>query len=108
MKNVLIIAAVGEAATGLVFMIVPSLVPQLLFGQELTGVAVPVALAQGVPSKTPGLQHKVSKKRHPGISGYAQMQARSKKGYPGALGYRPETLDRETEITRQAGGGGGM
>jgi hypothetical protein len=59
-------------------------------------------------SNASGLQHHVSKKRHPGVTGYAplrEVQAKgSKKGYP----YAPsETLDRETEITRKAGGGGG-
>jgi hypothetical protein len=75
--------------------------------------AAPAVLAQGVPSKTPGLQHKVSGKHHP--AGYAQlpeMQAKgSKKGYPGAFGYAPREpsgLDREIEMSRQAGGGGGM
>jgi hypothetical protein len=74
--------------------------------------AAPAVLAQGVPSKTPGLQHKISKKHHPG--GYAprrEMQANgSKKGYPGALGYapgEPSGLNRELEASRQAGGGGG-
>jgi hypothetical protein len=74
--------------------------------------AAPAVLAQGVPSKTPGLQHKVSKKHRPGVSGYAplrEMQAKgSKKGYPEAFGYAPgEVLDREIETSRQAGGGGG-
>ena len=41
MKKVLILAAVGEAATGVALLIVPSLVGQLLFGAELTGVAIP-------------------------------------------------------------------
>jgi len=40
---VLIFAAIGEAATGLALPIVPSLVGQLLLGEELTGVAMPVA-----------------------------------------------------------------
>ena len=40
MKRVLVIAAVGEAATGLALLIVPSLVGQLLFGVELTGIAL--------------------------------------------------------------------
>ena len=35
MKKVLIFAAVGEAATGLALLIVPSLVGQLLLGEEL-------------------------------------------------------------------------
>ncbi len=43
MKRVLVLAAVGEAATGLALLIVPSLVGQLLLGEELTGVAIPVA-----------------------------------------------------------------
>ena len=48
MKKVLIIAAVAEAATGLVLLIVPSLVGQLLLGEELTGVAIPVARVAGL------------------------------------------------------------
>jgi hypothetical protein len=46
MKNVLIFAA--EAATGLSLLIVPSLVGQLLLGEELTGVAIPVARVAGI------------------------------------------------------------
>jgi hypothetical protein len=73
--------------------------------------AAPAALAQGVPGKTPGLQHKVSKKRHPGVSGYAplrEMQAKgSKTGYPGASSYAPDDRDRFLESVRQGGGGGG-
>jgi hypothetical protein len=48
MKWVLISAAVGEAATGLALLIVPSLVGQLLLGKELTGVAIPVARVAGL------------------------------------------------------------
>ena len=48
MKKVLIFAAVAEAATGLALLIVPSLVGQLLFGEELTGVAIPVARVAGI------------------------------------------------------------
>ena len=73
--------------------------------------AAPAALAQGVPGKTPGLQHKVSKKHHPGVSGYAQMremQAKgSKTGYPGASGYASDERSRFLESVRQGGGGGG-
>jgi hypothetical protein len=74
--------------------------------------AAPAGLAQDVPGKTPGLQHKVSKKHHPGVSGYAplrKMQAKgSEKRYPRAFGYAPGEpigLDRETEMSRKAGGG---
>ena len=48
MKKVLIFAAVGEEATGLALLIVPSLVGQLLLGEELTGVAIPVARVAGI------------------------------------------------------------
>jgi len=48
MKRVLILAALGEAATGMALLIVPSLVGRLLFGEELAGVAVPVARVTGI------------------------------------------------------------
>ena len=48
MKWVLIFAAVGEAGTGLALLIVPSLVGQFLLGEELTGVAIPVARVAGI------------------------------------------------------------
>ena len=48
MKKVLVFAAVAEAATGLALLVVPSLVGQLLLGEELTGVAIPVARVAGV------------------------------------------------------------
>ena len=38
-----IFAAIAEAVTGLALLIVPSLVGQLLLGEELTGVAIPIA-----------------------------------------------------------------
>src|SRR5512135_1088416 len=48
MKKVLILAAVSEAATGAALLIVPSLVGQLLFGAELTGIAMTVARVTGI------------------------------------------------------------
>jgi hypothetical protein len=48
MKNVLIFAAVAEAATGLALLIVPSLVVHFLLGEQLTGVAIPVARVAGI------------------------------------------------------------
>ena len=48
MKKVLIFAAVSEVVTGLALLIVPSLVGQLLLGEELTGVAIPVARVAGI------------------------------------------------------------
>ena len=48
MKNALIFAAVAEAATGLALLSAPSLVGQLLFGVEFTGVTIPVARVTGI------------------------------------------------------------
>ena len=48
MKRVLIFAAVGEAGTGLALLIVPSLVGRLLLGEELTGIAIPIARVAGI------------------------------------------------------------
>ena len=48
MKKALVLAAVSEAATGAALLIVPSLVGQLLFGVELTGIAVTVARVTGI------------------------------------------------------------
>ena len=43
-----IFAAIAEAVTGLALLIVPSLVGQLLLGEELTGVAIPIARVAGI------------------------------------------------------------
>ena len=48
MKRVLVLAAVGEASTGVALLIVPSLVGQLLLGEELIGIAIPVARVAGI------------------------------------------------------------
>jgi len=48
MKKILVFAAVFEEATGLVLLIIPTLVGQLLLGEELTGVAIPVARVAGI------------------------------------------------------------
>jgi|SRR5271165_4683498 len=48
MKNVLTFAAVAEAATGLALVITPSLVAHLLLGEQLTGIAIPVARVAGI------------------------------------------------------------
>ena len=47
-KWVLIFAAVGEVSTGLALLIVPGLVGRLLLGEELTGIAIPVAGVAGI------------------------------------------------------------
>jgi len=48
MRNVLIFAAAGELATGVALLIAPSIVGQLLLGQNLIGVAVPIARVTGI------------------------------------------------------------
>ena len=48
MSRVLAFAAVGEAATGVALLLVPSLVGQLLLGEGLTGIAVIVARVAGI------------------------------------------------------------
>jgi len=48
MKKLLTFAAGSEAATGLALLIVPSLVGWLLLGEELTGIAIPVARVAGI------------------------------------------------------------
>ena len=44
----LTVAAVIEVATGIALLIVPSLVGRLLFGEELTGIVIPVARVLGI------------------------------------------------------------
>ena len=48
MKKVLMVAAVGETATGVALLTAPSLVGQLLLGGELTGMAATVARVFGI------------------------------------------------------------
>ena len=48
MKGALMLAAIGEAATGLALLLVPSLVGRLLLGEAFVGVAVPVARVAGI------------------------------------------------------------
>lgn len=48
MKRALIFAAGGEISTGLALLIVPGLVGRLLLGEELTGIAIPVARVAGI------------------------------------------------------------
>jgi len=48
MKVALALASIGEAATGLGLLVVPSLVGRLLLGSELEGMAVVVARVSGI------------------------------------------------------------
>jgi len=47
-NRVLMLAALGEIATGIALLIVPSLVVRLLFGGQLDGGAVPLARVVGI------------------------------------------------------------
>jgi len=48
MKQSLTLAAIIEVATGMALLIVPWLVGRLLFGEELTGIVIPVARVLGI------------------------------------------------------------
>ncbi len=48
MKKLLVLAACAEVLTGLAFLIVPSRVGLLLFGEELDGIATPIARMTGI------------------------------------------------------------
>jgi hypothetical protein len=48
MKKVLVLAATGEAITGLALLIAPSFVGQLLFGEAPSGVAIAIARVAGI------------------------------------------------------------
>jgi len=48
MRWVLILAAVGEIATGMALLLIPSLVGDWLLGVELTGMALTVARVAGI------------------------------------------------------------
>ena len=48
MKTILIFATVAELLTGLALLVVPSVVGQALLGQQLAGVAIPVARVTGI------------------------------------------------------------
>jgi hypothetical protein len=48
MKNVLTFAVILEAGFALALLIVPSLIMQLLLGEQLTGIAIPLARVAGL------------------------------------------------------------
>ncbi len=47
-RRVLVAAALGEIATGVALLIVPSLVARLLLGEEAVGIAMPIARVLGI------------------------------------------------------------
>ena len=48
MRAALVFASIAEAATGAALLIAPSLVAQLLLGEQLAGLAIPVARVAGL------------------------------------------------------------
>lgn len=48
MKSVLMFSAVGEAATGIALLIVPSVVAELLFGEPVVGAGAAAARVAGI------------------------------------------------------------
>jgi hypothetical protein len=48
MKNLLALAAAGEAATGLVLLVYPSIVVRLLFAAEIEGAGVVMSRVAGI------------------------------------------------------------
>ena len=48
MRRVLVLAAIVEIGMGFALLIVPSLVGRLLLGEELTGIAIPIARVAGI------------------------------------------------------------
>ena len=71
MTRVLIFAGVAEAGTGLALLIVPSLVGQLLLGQALTGVAIPVARVTGIALIALGIACWPGRHAHVGMLTYS-------------------------------------
>ena len=66
----------------------------------------PALFAQGASSKSPSVQHNVSKKRHPGVSGYPLRHETQAKG-PRAFGYALPGAPMEPNLNAGGGGGGG-
>ena len=82
MKGALIFAAVGEIATGLALLILPSLVGRLLLGEELTGIAIPVETcnAKVACKSTPPAGHrKTSSNQRDQAQAHSQSKACRKK-----------------------------
>ena len=69
MKGVLPLAAVAEAATGLLLLLSPSIVVRLLFGAEITGAALAVSRIAGVSLIALGLACWPGSVRSPGLFG---------------------------------------
>jgi hypothetical protein len=67
MKKVLFFATVGEAATGVALLIMPSLVGRLLLGAELAGVSIPVARVAGIALIALGLACRPVSDATPGL-----------------------------------------
>jgi hypothetical protein len=75
MKYVLTFAAIGETATGLALLIVPSLVGQLLLGEQLAGVAIPVARVAGIALIERAVGMRAAPERALGLGRIVQISA---------------------------------
>jgi hypothetical protein len=73
--------------------------------------AAPAVFAKDGSSKTASVQHKVSKKHHPGVTNYTLRRETQVKGrtmsYPGAFGYARGSSPIERSLPDQAPGGAG-
>jgi hypothetical protein len=73
--------------------------------------AAPAAFAKDITSKTPSVQHKVSKKHHPGATNYTVRREMELKGwtmsYPRAYGYARPPVERWWLAPDQAPGAAG-
>lgn len=86
MRSALLLAAVGELATGSGLLIAPQLVGQVLLGQELTGVAIPVARVLGIALVSLGVACWPGRPAQWGMLTYSALAT----GYLAWLGIRGE------------------
>jgi hypothetical protein len=86
MNKLLALAALGEVATGVALLVVPSLVGRLLFGAELSGVAIPVARVLGIALIALGVACWPSRTALGGMLSYSVLAT----GYLAWLGSRGE------------------
>jgi hypothetical protein len=94
----LIFAGAGEVATGLALLIVPSLVGQLLLGEVLTDIAIPVARVAGIALVALGIacwtalsadRNKAIKAKSWVIEGLPNQPQKDTRMVRGRLGGRP-------------------
>jgi hypothetical protein len=108
MKGALAFAAVSEAATGLALLIAPSLVGQLLLGEQLSGVATPVARVAGIAlialgiACWPGWPHADLQRIRRPISGLPRFRRRIERRSSMAGSHPSSHTDRSLDAQRPA------